>query len=238
MQITLLSFGIFFLAILLGIKHSLDADHLVAVSALLTRTGNTMQAVKLSISWSLGHMVTATILTIILFTFKDTLFLAIFNNAEILVPLMLIFIGVVALAFEFNIIHFHKHTHSNEDGSIQKDHTHLHAHNSKSEHGAMMGIGFIHGIASNDELLLLFTLTFGANSLEEILLSVGVFTIGVIFGMVAYSYSLNWSVNKFESRNVMKTVNVMIALLSIGYAFWLLYGLEGLNVIESLGVKF
>ena len=46
-----------------------------------------------------------------------------------------------------------------------------------------MGIGFIHGIASNDELLLLFTLTFGANSLEEILFGVGIFTIGVVAGI-------------------------------------------------------
>ena len=238
MELTILNLSIFFLAILLGLKHSFDADHLVAVSSLLLKTGTTRKAIQLSLSWSLGHMITASILTIILYTFKDSIFQIIFTNLEILVPFMLIMIGVIALLLEFEIIHFHTHTHSSVEGDISKDHTHLHVHSTKAEHGTMMGIGIIHGIASNDELLLLFTLTFGANSLEEILLGVLIFTIGVIAGMVFYSMSLNYSIHKFESKNIMRTVNVTVAVLSIVYAFWLLAGLPGLNVLGQLGLKF
>ena len=232
----ILNYGIFILALLLGMKHSFDADHLVAVSSLLTRSSSTRKAVLLSTSWSIGHMFTAGILTIILFTFKDTLFAVIFSNIEILVPIMLIFIGVLTLAVEYNWVHFHTHTHTDKERTIEKEHTHLHIHSQPHQHSAMMGIGIIHGLASNDELLLLFTLTFGANSLLDILIGVGVFSIGVVFGMIVYSILINYPVNKFGSKRVMHTVNVSIAVMSIAYAVWLIIGLEGINIFEQLGI--
>lgn len=237
-EYNILNSGIFFLALFLGLKHAFDADHLVAVSSLLTRSKSSKRAIALSASWSVGHMVTASILTVILFTFKDSLFEPIFNNIEILVPIMLIIIGILTLAFEYNLLHFHTHEHSNEERTITREHTHLHVHKGKSEHGAMVGIGIIHGLASNDELLLLLTLTFGVNSLFEVLLGVSIFTIGVVAGMVIYSISINFSVNKFGSKRVLRIVNVSIAIISIIYAFWLISGLESVNIFEKLGLSY
>ena len=118
----------------------------------------------------------------------------------------------------------------------EKEHAHLHLHGiSKKEHGAMVGIGIIHGLASNDELLLLFTLTIGIEELSGILLGVVFFTLGVILGMVVYGLSINFPVQKWGQKRVTRVVNVTIASISIIYAIWLLLGLEGLNVFEVLG---
>ena len=157
----ILTLSLFALALILGIKHSFDADHLVAVSSILTKAPNLKRTSALSITWAIGHMITASILTIILFTFKDTFFKEFFSNFDILVPAMLIFIAIVTLAFEFDLIHRHKHVHKDPETNIEREHTHVHTHilgSSRKDHGAMIGIGFIHGIASNDELLVLFTL--------------------------------------------------------------------------------
>lgn len=231
----LLTLSLFALALILGIKHSFDADHLVAVSSLLTKSPNLKRTSFLSITWAIGHMITATILTIILFTFKDTLFKTFFSNFDILVPLMLIFIAIVTLAFEFDLIHRHKHTHTHPNTLVEKEHTHVHSHilgSNRKDHSAMVGIGFIHGIASNDELLVLFTLTFGLEDLFTILLGVFIFSIGVIIGMIGYGLSVNYPMQKWGTKKVSRVVNLTIASLSLLYAGWLLAGLNGLNLFE------
>lgn len=242
--VNLLIFSLFLLAIALGIKHSFDADHLVAVSGLLTHSQSTKRTLTLSVSWALGHMITTSILTVILYTFRETILKAVIENLELLVPLMLIIIGIFTLAWEFDILHFHRHPHEipNEIQPIQAEHAHLHLHSplsrtGKKEHGTMIGIGIIHGVASNDELLLLFTLTLGIQDLDGILVGVFFFTFGVIFGMVAYGLSVNYPIQKFGQKRVTRVINVTIATMSIVYATWLLLGFEGFNVFELIGIN-
>ena len=227
--------GLWFLAILLGLKHSFDADHLVAVTGVLSNAPSTRYTTKLSISWALGHMLTASLLTIILFSFKETLLEEILSNAELLVPFMLIAIALLTLAWEFDLLHFHRHEHSQAEIDESKEHTHLHLHFPKlNEHGTMVGIGIIHGLASNDELLLLFTLTLGITELWAILVGVMFFTTGVIGGMVTYGWLINFPNKRWGEKRVTRVVNVTIASVTLAYAAWLLIGLEGLNIVGIL----
>ncbi|MFW9777473.1 MAG: hypothetical protein ACFFE8_01385 [Candidatus Heimdallarchaeota archaeon] len=226
--------GLLVIAVLLGIKHAFDADHLVAVSGLLTHSQTTRKTISLSVSWALGHMATATVLTIVLFIFRESIFLPMLANLELLVPVMLIIIAIFTIAWEFNLIHFHRHSHGVEVDEA-KEHTHLHVHLSSSsqrEHGTMVGIGVIHGIASNDELLLLFTLTLGIQDLLSILFGVLLFTTGVIIGMIGYGVSVNYPAQKFGQKRVTRVINLSIAALSLVYAIWLLLGLQGINIFE------
>src|SRR3972149_3109893 len=92
------------LALALGVKHSYDADHLVAVSNLRTRSKNLRRTIAMSVSWALGHMLTASGVTLILFVFREAFlaqFLAIF---ELAVAAMLIAIGLVSLTWEFRVL--------------------------------------------------------------------------------------------------------------------------------------
>ncbi|PWI47848.1 hypothetical protein CEE45_09400 [Candidatus Heimdallarchaeota archaeon B3_Heim] len=231
--------GLWIFAILLGLKHSFDADHLVAVTGVLSNAPTTKQTTRLSVSWALGHMITASLLTIVLFSFKETLLKEILSNMELLVPFMLIAIALLTLAWEFDLLHFHRHEHTQKDVEESKEHTHLHLHLPKlNEHGTMVGIGIIHGLASNDELLLLFTLTLGINELWAILIGVMFFTVGVISGMVAYGWLINFPNQQWGEKRVTRVVNVSIASVTLTYAFWLLIGLEGLNVVEFVSSLF
>ncbi|MHA2245781.1 MAG: HoxN/HupN/NixA family nickel/cobalt transporter [Candidatus Hodarchaeales archaeon] len=240
-MVYVLTIGLLIFAIILGVKHSFDADHLVAVSGLLSNAKSTKRTAFLSLSWALGHMITASILTIILYTFRETILKTLLSNLELLVPIMLIIIAILTLAWEFDLLHYHRHEHQLENTDQTTEHGHFHIHisgTSKKEHGTMVGIGIIHGIASNDELLLLFTLTIGIEELSSILLGVLFFTVGVIAGMVIYGLSINYPVQKWGQKKVTRTVNVTIASLSIFYAIWLLLGLEGLNIFEVLSNLF
>src|SRR3989338_9234808 len=144
-------FEFLFAALALGIKHSFDADHLVGVSNILTKSRSLLQTIKMSFSWAIGHMLTAILITVLLFVFRDSVLPFVLDKFELLVAIMLIMLGAISL-YQAGFFHNHKH-----DG---KEHIHLHMHlknNETHEHKHMFGIGILQGLASNDELLLLLT---------------------------------------------------------------------------------
>ncbi|MCE7736777.1 MAG: hypothetical protein GPJ54_17980 [Candidatus Heimdallarchaeota archaeon] len=114
-----LSGALYLVAFILGIKHSLDADHVVAISSILLRAPTLKKTFSLSISWALGHMLTASIITFILFTFREVVLDKFLGSFEIIVAVMLIIIALLTIAWEFNIISFGKHSH----GHLHDDHT-------------------------------------------------------------------------------------------------------------------
>lgn len=85
----------------LGIKHSFDVDHIVAVSSFFLHSYKFSKIVKLSIMWALGHTLTAGIITVIIFYINDFFLQDILSNFEVIVSIMLIFIGFLTLLWEF-----------------------------------------------------------------------------------------------------------------------------------------
>src|SRR6266566_1137820 len=124
------------LALALGFKHSYDADHLVAVSNLLTRSKSLRKTTLMSVSWAAGHMITATIVTVLLYEFRATVLQGVLANLELAIAVMLVVIGVVGLLVEFGLIHRHGHRHESEE------HTHVHLPlHEDPQHRTMFGIG-------------------------------------------------------------------------------------------------
>jgi nickel/cobalt exporter len=216
------------LALALGFKHSYDADHLVAVSNLIARSKSLRKASLMSASWAVGHMVTAAVVTVLLFTVGRSLFGEFLANLEILIAVMLVLIGVLGLFWEFNLLHIHEHFH----GLAKHTHLHswLHGHlASHGDHKTMFSIGIVHGLASNDELLYLLVVALSVATLGGLLLGVAVFSVGVVAGMILFSVGLNYPILRWGSDRVRRVVNTAVALLSIAYAGLLFAGFEGFN---------
>src|SRR3989344_874070 len=118
---------VFFLALslALGVKHAYDADHLVAVSNFLARSKSMKETGRMTISWALGHMLTASAITIILFTLamQANSITGILSHMETLVAAMLILIGTVGILLEVPIVHRHVHHHIGK-----RVHSHAHSH--------------------------------------------------------------------------------------------------------------
>src|SRR5207302_115095 len=79
----------------LGFEHSYDADHLVAVSNLITRSGSIRKTSLISVSWAAGHMVTAALITVLLYAFRQTILSDVLAHLDVLVAVMLLLIGVI-----------------------------------------------------------------------------------------------------------------------------------------------
>src|SRR6266566_5111699 len=201
------------LALALGFKHSYDADHLVAVSNLLTRSKSLRKTTLMSVSWAAGHMITATIVTVLLYEFRATVLQGVLANLELAIAVMLVVIGVVGLLVEFGLIHRHGHRHEDP------------------QHRTMFGIGIVHGLASNDELLILFVASLSVTSLVGLLGGVGVFSLGVVAGMIVFGIGVSYPVARWGTGRVRRAVSIAAALLSIFYAALLFLGFEGVNLL-------
>jgi hypothetical protein len=207
------------LAFLLGLKHSYDADHLVAVSNYLTRSHSVANTVRLSVSWAGGHMVTATAVTLLLYFFRETFLSDLLGQFEFLVAGMLMIVGLLAFK-DLRLLHAHVHSH----GGHAHAHRHLHLRGAKEHHyhRHMLGIGIVHGLASNDELLVLLTLSLSLTTMFGILAGLAIFTMGVVVGMVSYGLVLNYPLRRFAGDRMRGIVNIVAGALSIGYGIFLL----------------
>ena len=187
-----------FLAIILGFKHSYDSDHLIAVSNILRKVRSVKSSMKVGFSWALGHMLTATIITIMLLIFKQSFLNNVLPHFEKIVGLMLIVLGAFSLWDSFSL-HSHQHSH----GHLVHSHMHLHADDENTHsHIHMFGIGIIHGLASNDELLVLFTASLAVASLGSLLLGLSIFSVGVVLGMVLFTTIFNFPLLKLNSERI------------------------------------
>ncbi len=208
------------LALMLGFKHSYDADHLMAVSNLIVKSKSQRQTFWMSVSWAFGHMLTASIVTILLFQFKEFFLSRFLSHFELVVGGMLVVLGAVSLiSIKRDVLHVHTHSHD-EEGT----HEHPHIHIAKDEHfhSHMFGIGIVHGLASNDELLILFAASLGISSLAGILSYVAIFSVGVIAGMVLFGYAITYPISTFGSESINKAVSFVVGTLSIIYGAWIL----------------
>src|SRR5687767_8693373 len=88
------------LSLVLGFKHAFDADHVVAVSTFFTRRKKFSVGVGLAAAWAAGHLITAAAVAATLFFFADTFLPRIIERLDLLVPVMLILVGLLALGFE------------------------------------------------------------------------------------------------------------------------------------------
>ncbi|MEO8504173.1 MAG: hypothetical protein ABI609_09770 [Acidobacteriota bacterium] len=146
-----------FVAVLLGLRHATDPDHLTAVSTLVLsdRTNGTRRASWLGWCWGLGHASTLFLFGLPVILFRRFLPPAIETAAEVAVGLLVIALAVrLLLRWRRGSFHIHPHAH----GEVRHAHPHVHegaVHPTQHRHQhaeslgrsplAAFGIGLLHG---------------------------------------------------------------------------------------------
>ncbi|MDX1907723.1 MAG: urease accessory protein [Bacteroidia bacterium] len=164
-----------FFALTTGFLHAFEADHLVAVSAIVTRRQRMILAVKDGIAWGLGHTSTIMVIGILIIAGRLMLAEEIFHYLEAGVGLMLIGLGINRLRNALR--HTPGHTH---DAHTPPVHGHRLAY----------GVGLVHGLAGSGSLVLLvmsqipepgsamaYLFTFGLGSVLGMLVASGAFSL-------------------------------------------------------------
>ena len=85
------------LGVLLGMRHSTDPDHVVAVSTIVSRQGSIRSSVAIGLLWGLGHTLTIFLVGSAIIIFGVVIPPRLGLSMEFCVALMLVFLGVLNL---------------------------------------------------------------------------------------------------------------------------------------------
>lgn len=200
----------------LGLRHATDADHIAAVSTLVSTARDPRQGLRFGALWGLGHLVTVFLLGSVLVALRVQLAPQVEWALELLVALVLIGLGVRAIRQGFaGRFHFHKHRH----GLLEHTHLHYHPHG-EPEHvhdahawaaagtlarrfrrGNLQSllVGMAHGLAGTAGLALLVLSSISSRWLGVLFLMV--FGAGALLGMVAFSALLGVPLARASRRH-------------------------------------
>ena len=226
------------LGVVLGLRHSLDPDHVVAVSTIVSQYRNPLRSFWVGVSWGLGHTTTLLIIGVVIIALRLTIPDRLALLLEFFVGIMLVGLGAqVVYSFRKKKVHQHSHGHEEED------HLHFHSHAPVQEkikaerlsHHNDTGVGkpflrkksyvvgLVHGVAGSAALTLLvlasiesplaglvYILLFGLGSI----LSMGVMTIFISFPFV-------YSANRLPNLN--RIIQFGVGTLSILFGLFLMY---------------
>lgn len=178
-----LPISLLFFGFLMGIKHVFEADHIAAVSTIAANHKSIRKSSLIGIFWGIGHTMALLVAAVMILLLKIKMLEKIALSLEMVVGLMLIFLGInVLLNMKKNKIHLDKHKHGKEE------HIHFHSHvlgkSHEHEHLQLkksLFIGVIHGLAGSAALTLLVLAAI--NSFFIGLFYVLIFGIGSILGM-------------------------------------------------------
>src|SRR5206468_5671041 len=92
MEITL--FSVMTLGFLLGIRHAIEPDHVIAVSTIASQSKKLSHASLAGIYWGIGHTATLFIVGIILIIMKNDISVKWSLSLEFLVGIMLVYLGI------------------------------------------------------------------------------------------------------------------------------------------------
>ncbi len=225
----------FVLGLAMGLRHATDADHVVAVSTIVSKSKNIWRGFWIGSSWGLGHTIPLFILGFIILNLRDLMnnYESISHYFEFIVALMLVILGIQALvislknkdlvgvlfsrAYNFlNLPKFKIHDDNEHDIESEK-HSKFKFHKPHFRVKSF-SIGIIHSLAGSAAVMLM--LLPSINNVFKGLLFISLFGLGTIISMslMTFLLSLPFALgnnNKFLVNGLNAVAGILSILLGI-----------------------
>jgi ABC-type nickel/cobalt efflux system permease component RcnA len=231
----------------LGLRHALDPDHLVAVSTLVSEGKRDRRTPLIGGFWGLGHAATLLAGSAVVLALKLSVTDAVAGGLETIVAIMLVVLGVRSLRAGLRGVQVHAHSHAH-DGV---EHVHLHAHPAGDAHPAghapaeagphrhphlftgglrPFAVGLVHGRAGAAGVALLAV--GAARTAAEGLLYAGMLGCGALVAMLALTTLLSLPLDRLRRRfaTLQTAVQLASGMASAGLGLWMF----GVHAAESL----
>lgn len=222
-------FALLSLGFVIGLTHALEADHLAAISALVSGKTKRGSILRHGAIWGVGHTLTLLLIGGAVLITGASISEQFSTGLELMVGLMLFGLGAhVLYRLRRDRVHFHRHHHV--DGET---HFHLHSHENEaaahdpSRHrhrhpdpaaARTLAVGVMHGAAGSAALVLAAAATMSSpiTGMTYILL----FGLGSILGMAAMSVlialPLAWSARAMTRLNTTLQLTIGLVTMAIG----------------------
>lgn len=218
MEVSFLS--ILVLGFVLGIKHAIEPDHVIAVSTIASRSKKLLRSSLAGMFWGIGHTATLFIFGIVLILMKSEISEKWAMSLEFLVGIMLVYLGLTS------ILSIKKLRHSYN----QKDDEQALKQRKEMFYMKSMFIGLVHGLAGSAALVLL-TMTTVQTVLQGVFYIL-VFGLGTIVGMLFFTTIIGIPFVLSASKiSVNKTFTQVTSVISILFGVYYMYNL---GIVEGL----
>lgn len=218
------------LGFVLGLRHALDPDHMVAVSTIVSEHKSVRRSSLIGAFWGLGHTASLLGVGVAVIGLKLSISGQLARRMEFGVAVMLVLLGLKAIYKALGVSRIHIHRHSHEGGA----HLHAHIHRPGEEHvhhhrhlmrvGAQpFCIGLVHGMAGSAGLMLLVLGTFPSAIAGFVY--IGMFGLGSVGGMLVMSslISLPFVFSAERFRVLRRGLQLTVGLSSACFGFILVW---------------
>ena len=232
-----------FVALLLGLRHASDPDHLAAVSTLIASDpeDGTRRAGRLGLAWGAGHALTLAAFGLPIVLLQAYLPATAQRAAEALVGLMIMFLAV-RLLLRWRSGHFHVHAHRHGDVEHRhlhphSPHAHEHAHTSAHEHShepearlgrsprGAFGIGLVHGTGGSAGVGVLLIATIPSQA--EAVAALVVLALGTAISMALLSSAFGYAITRGPVVRRMLAFAPAMGLVTLAFGGWYTLGAVG-----------
>ena len=222
-------------ALLLGLRHASDPDHLAAVSTLIATDSEdgARRAGRLGLAWGAGHALTLAAFGLPIVLLGAYLPDALQHAAEAAVGLMIMFLAV-RLLLRWRRGHFHVHPHRHGD----LEHRHLHPHHSHGHEHAhepetrlgrsplqAFGIGLVHGTGGSAGVAVLLLATISDR--VEAVAALAVLAVGTAISMAMLSSAFGYAITRGPVLTRMVAFAPAMGVLTLAFGCWYTLGAVG-----------
>ena len=221
------------LGFILGLRHALDPDHLVAVSTIVSEHKSVARSSLVGTFWGLGHTASLLAISVVILLLRTSIPKHASLWMELPVALMLIVLGINTLWRTLRErgwqVHTHVHSH---DKAAPHSHIHLHAHEKHTHRHHLLRVGrrpflvgMVHGVAGSAAITLAVVATIPSIAIG--LIYIAIFGIGSIGGMLLMSAMIGLpfalTARRFSVLN--GCIRLLAGLFSMVFGLWLAWGL-------------
>ncbi len=225
----------------LGVRHALDPDHVVAVSTIASEQRTVVRSSMVGAFWGLGHALSLMCASAAVLALKLEIGTAIGRRLEAGVAVMLVILGVAAIRRGLRewTVHAHRHAH---DGH---EHVHLHTHHvhegaacsrpraaagrpyDDHHHRHILGIGLrpfsvgvVHGLAGSAGLAIIAVGT--TSSAAAGLIYIGMLGLGSAAGMMVLTAIMSLPLVLLTGRYgaTRGTIQLVAGIGSVAFGLW------------------
>jgi hypothetical protein len=215
-------------AVVLGLRHATDPDHLAAVSTLIagTRERATAAAARLGLAWGLGHASTLFAFGLPIVLFKSYLPEPAQKAAETTVGFIIAALAVWLLVrWRRGLFHVHVHAHErglHAHGHVHGGDGHPHRPNRARSPLQAFAIGLVHGMGGSAGVGVLLLASIHDRAVAVAALAL--FAFCTALSMAALSTGLGFTLGRSRVQSVFPALAPVLGLASLSFGVWYVLG--------------
>lgn len=245
--------GIAMFGLILGMRHATDADHVIAITAIVSGERRLSAAARIGIAWGLGHSLTVFLVGGVIILFKLAIPPRLEMGMEFAVAVVLILLGLSTLArasstarrwlgLKPNDDDILAHAHRHEHEGINHYHPHVHVRGAEDSHASHIapvasratrfasgsrsrafGVGLVHGLAGSATVALVVLGAIPGAIMGLVYLAI--FGFGTIVGMALITSAIGLPIALTAARlgGLNRALMMSAGILSLGFGLFLAY---------------